>query len=152
MERNGTNGTVYVNDTVNVNENEFVSETEYEDDERTNECASHDQKINQEQPFVFNQGSNTEGKGQTPTPQQVFEFYKVFKLTIPPDRFFNYQVKHGWRDSHGKIISNWAGAYCAMNEVNPGEWETHNPDYKFNKDDYLDSEVRENEIAYKNQN
>lgn len=119
LERNGTNGTVYVTDTVNVS----VSDTVTEFDDELNECAERAfSKSNK--PFVSE-------KNTIPTPRQVFEFYKAMKLLVPPERFFNYNAKKGWHDERGNPIENWAGAYMAMDALNPDKYEKHNPDLEF---------------------
>ena len=123
LERNGTNGTVYVTDTVNVSVSDNVNEL--------NECAARAPSKSNKRPFVSE-------KNKIPTPQQVFEFYRVMKLLVPPERFYNYNSKRNWRDERGNPIENWAGAYMAMNASNPDKYEKHNPDLEFDRDCFKD--------------
>ena len=71
-----------------------------------------------------------------PNPKSVFEYWEQEQLTVSPVEFFNYQQKKKWKLPNGDLIKNWRYIYKKMSEDNPDFYAVHNPELKFNIQDY----------------
>ncbi len=77
---------------------------------------------------------------EIPTPKQVFDFYKTYRLVRMPHDFYNYQQNREWKDEYGNRIKNWRGAYRtidAMYQNEGGKNELHNPNLIFDPGKYI---------------
>lgn len=68
-----------------------------------------------------------------PSPKEVFEYYHEKKLSVTPERFWQYNNNHKWRDKRGLKIKDWKKAYEAMK---PNPDEDYKPDLKFESCNY----------------
>lgn len=54
-------------------------------------------------------------KGAAPSYEEVRSYCERYGLSVSPDRFFDYNSRHGWLDRHGNPIRDWKKLLEAWN-------------------------------------